>query len=54
MLDLGQKVKAIGKFGTISHQLGKETDDPNEEIWYVIKFDDGSVDHCAESEIEKV
>lgn len=34
-----------GKLGTIVSQLGKETKDPNEELWFEVKNEDFEVDH---------
>jgi len=35
-------------------QLGKETNDLNEEVWFEVKFENGSTDHYPESRISKI
>ena len=52
MYDLKDKVTLItGDEVTIKHQLGKETKDPNEIVWYEVEYQDGKLDHIAETEI---
>jgi len=52
MYDLEDKVTLItGDEVTIKHQLGKETKDPNEIVWYEVEYQDGKLDHIAETEI---
>ena len=52
MYNLEDKVTLVsGDEVTIKHQLGKETNNPNEIVWYEVEHQDGKTDHIAETEI---
>ncbi len=51
--DIDEQVLAWGKKAKIVAQLGKETNDPKEENWYEVKFEDGKSDHVPSKDIQK-
>jgi len=48
---IGDKVTVCNKKAVIVHQMGKTTNDPNEEKWFIVEFDDNTTEDCRESEI---
>ena len=53
ILNIGDSVaiKYNGEFGVINAQLGKETNDPNEETWYEVNTDIDKIEHVKESDL---
>jgi hypothetical protein len=50
-IDDSVAIKHNGKLGMIKSQMGKETQDPNEENWYEVSTDIGVVEHYKESDL---
>ena len=50
-IDDSVAIKYNGKLGMIKAQMGKETNDPNEETWYEVSVDIDQVEHVKESDL---
>jgi type II secretory pathway component PulC len=50
-IDDSVAIKHNGKLGMIKSQMGKETQDSNEENWYEVSTDIGVVEHYKESDL---
>ena len=44
-------IKSIKELGLIKAELGKETNEPNEEPWYEVMYDCGKKDHFRLSDL---
>ena len=50
-LHKGDIVSVSNKKGTIVHLMGRTTNNPNEENWFIVEFEDNTTENCRESEI---
>jgi hypothetical protein len=50
-IDSSVAIKYNGKLGMIKAQMGRETNDPNEEKWYVVSTDIDQEEHVKESDL---